>query len=535
MENQRACCRHEGAATVFFARCPPVTTEEQVHKLFSQFGHVEEVNLYRRWQSAKTSKGCGFVRFSERSAAAAALEALNNKHMFENSEAPMVVEWIDPARVANRHHSQGDKHMKSRKSHQQAAGRIAAQTRQPLQKPPAVIIATGQLSDQSSMSTQLSPFSSGNSFVEMEDAHVWPGKDQNSFGCPVHVVPILSQAKCASQLPAGPFGARSLQNINSWVRAPAAAAGPTLNTIDSHIMPSTNSPWLAEACNMNKSAAVGPPCYASFSSTNHAMLGAAAGSGCISNSFPVCNSGGAPVLNLNELAQLGSCLVSAGYSGQLSGMVSAELDSCAGSGMTAGLGASASTLDPAYSSAPLMTCVGEFSHPLYGVANRSTSNAAMVATLSGRQLQPGTSHPATAAAVPSAAFGAVLQPLAAAGSSNSCNITNQLAGGFGTSPAAIAMAATAGPAALPTQGVNHMYGGASLKLNIVPIAASNIVANMDLLSKLSGATFKLVAMGERGIQLNLTGTLAELDAAYQMVCLLHPQGQVPAAGLDLQG
>lgn len=107
-ERQRSRCRQDGAATVFFARCPPVTTEEQVHKLFSQFGHVQEVNLYRRWQSAKTSKGCGFVRFSDPLAAAAAREALDNKYMFENSEAPMVVEWLDPTRLVNRQHTHGN-------------------------------------------------------------------------------------------------------------------------------------------------------------------------------------------------------------------------------------------------------------------------------------------------------------------------------------------------------------------------------------------------------------------------------------------
>lgn len=93
--------------TVFFARCPPVTTEEQVRQVFSDFGQIDEINLYRRWQSAKTSKGCGFVRYKEHAAAAAALEALNGKFMFETSEAPMVVEWIDPARLVTRQPTSG--------------------------------------------------------------------------------------------------------------------------------------------------------------------------------------------------------------------------------------------------------------------------------------------------------------------------------------------------------------------------------------------------------------------------------------------
>lgn len=102
LEEEENAHTQQGLTTVFFARCPPATSEAQILELFSQFGRVEEVNVYRRWQSAKTSKGCGFVRFSEPKAAAAALEALNGKHMFESSEVPMVVEWIDPARLANR-------------------------------------------------------------------------------------------------------------------------------------------------------------------------------------------------------------------------------------------------------------------------------------------------------------------------------------------------------------------------------------------------------------------------------------------------
>jgi hypothetical protein len=44
--------------------------------------------------------GCGVVSFACRESAVAAMEALNKKHTWPDSEAPMVVEWMDPSRQA---------------------------------------------------------------------------------------------------------------------------------------------------------------------------------------------------------------------------------------------------------------------------------------------------------------------------------------------------------------------------------------------------------------------------------------------------
>lgn len=41
---------------VFFARVPPTVPYESIHALFSQFGKVLNLNLFRPWASAKTSK-----------------------------------------------------------------------------------------------------------------------------------------------------------------------------------------------------------------------------------------------------------------------------------------------------------------------------------------------------------------------------------------------------------------------------------------------------------------------------------------------
>lgn len=58
---------------VFFARVHPRVPAEDLHKLFSQYGVVKELILFKRWPTARTSKGCGTVHFATTQAAAAAL------------------------------------------------------------------------------------------------------------------------------------------------------------------------------------------------------------------------------------------------------------------------------------------------------------------------------------------------------------------------------------------------------------------------------------------------------------------------------
>lgn len=49
------------------------------------------------WQGAPTAKGCGLVTMGSNDEAAAAIDALDNKHTWEGMEAPMVVKWMDAA------------------------------------------------------------------------------------------------------------------------------------------------------------------------------------------------------------------------------------------------------------------------------------------------------------------------------------------------------------------------------------------------------------------------------------------------------
>jgi RNA recognition motif-containing protein len=93
------------STAVFFARVHPRVPSADLLQLFSQYGVVIELNLFKRWPTARTSKGCGTVHFATSQAAAAALSALNGVHMFPGydgpgEDEPMVVEWLDSAKQA---------------------------------------------------------------------------------------------------------------------------------------------------------------------------------------------------------------------------------------------------------------------------------------------------------------------------------------------------------------------------------------------------------------------------------------------------
>lgn len=87
---------------LFFARVPPAVPYDELLALFNKYGTVLDLNLYRRWASAKTSKGCGLVEFCAPSEAQAAMKALNGVFKFDGyqQEAPIVVEWMDAGRMA---------------------------------------------------------------------------------------------------------------------------------------------------------------------------------------------------------------------------------------------------------------------------------------------------------------------------------------------------------------------------------------------------------------------------------------------------
>jgi len=56
---------------------------------------VEAVDLFHD-RRTRVSKGCGFVSMATREAAAAAMEALDDKLALEGATAPLAVKWADP-------------------------------------------------------------------------------------------------------------------------------------------------------------------------------------------------------------------------------------------------------------------------------------------------------------------------------------------------------------------------------------------------------------------------------------------------------
>ncbi|KAB1201599.1 Flowering time control protein FCA [Morella rubra] len=71
-------------------------TEKEVEEIFSKYGRVEDVYLMR--DSMKLSRGCGFVKFSHRDMAVAAINALNGIYTMRGCDQPLTVRFADPKR-----------------------------------------------------------------------------------------------------------------------------------------------------------------------------------------------------------------------------------------------------------------------------------------------------------------------------------------------------------------------------------------------------------------------------------------------------
>ncbi|KAJ0857408.1 putative RNA recognition motif domain, WW domain, RNA-binding domain superfamily [Helianthus annuus] len=71
-------------------------TEKEVEEIFSSYGRVEDVYLMR--DEMKQSRGCGFVKYSNRDVAMAAINALNGIYTMRGCEQPLIVRFADPKR-----------------------------------------------------------------------------------------------------------------------------------------------------------------------------------------------------------------------------------------------------------------------------------------------------------------------------------------------------------------------------------------------------------------------------------------------------
>ncbi|KAF5452233.1 hypothetical protein F2P56_027258 [Juglans regia] len=71
-------------------------TEKEVEEIFSKYGRVEDVYLMR--DNMKQSRGCGFVKYSHRDMAVAAINALNGIYTMRGCDQPLTVRFADPKR-----------------------------------------------------------------------------------------------------------------------------------------------------------------------------------------------------------------------------------------------------------------------------------------------------------------------------------------------------------------------------------------------------------------------------------------------------
>ncbi|CAD5189998.1 unnamed protein product [Musa acuminata subsp. malaccensis] len=89
---------HHGAAEdkLFVASLNKLANAKEIEEIFSPYGRVEDVYLMR--DSSGQSRGCGFVKFSTREMASAALNALNGIYVMSGCDQPLVVRFADPKR-----------------------------------------------------------------------------------------------------------------------------------------------------------------------------------------------------------------------------------------------------------------------------------------------------------------------------------------------------------------------------------------------------------------------------------------------------
>ncbi|KAL6519756.1 hypothetical protein OROMI_032650 [Orobanche minor] len=72
-------------------------TEKEIEEIFSPYGRVEDVYLMR--DEMKQSRGCGFVKYCQRSMAQAAINALSGTYTMRGCDQPLTVRFADPKRL----------------------------------------------------------------------------------------------------------------------------------------------------------------------------------------------------------------------------------------------------------------------------------------------------------------------------------------------------------------------------------------------------------------------------------------------------
>ncbi|GAB2265701.1 hypothetical protein Dimus_000740 [Dionaea muscipula] len=81
---------------LFVASLNRQATEKEVEEIFARYGRVEDVYLMR--DESRNSRGSGFVKFSNRDSAMAAINGLNGIYTMMGSDRPLIVRFADTKR-----------------------------------------------------------------------------------------------------------------------------------------------------------------------------------------------------------------------------------------------------------------------------------------------------------------------------------------------------------------------------------------------------------------------------------------------------
>ncbi|XP_021774272.1 flowering time control protein FCA-like isoform X1 [Chenopodium quinoa] len=81
---------------LFVGSLNKLATEKEVEEIFAPYGRIEDVYLMR--DERKQSRGCGFVKFSSKDSAMAAINTLNGIFTMRGCDQPLIVRFADPKR-----------------------------------------------------------------------------------------------------------------------------------------------------------------------------------------------------------------------------------------------------------------------------------------------------------------------------------------------------------------------------------------------------------------------------------------------------
>jgi len=91
---------------LFIGMLPKTAEEEDLRVLFEPHGNIEEVYILRQYETQE-SRGCAFLKYTDRASAVKAIGALHNIAMLKDSTSPIVVRFADGKRQRGQKHRSG--------------------------------------------------------------------------------------------------------------------------------------------------------------------------------------------------------------------------------------------------------------------------------------------------------------------------------------------------------------------------------------------------------------------------------------------